>query len=134
MGGDYSELQLDQLSNWSEPVFCTMPFFSWMLVALIVFLPSPIAHSLVPNRPQLRTSCVRRILPVRCHFSVKHRQPDRRFVGRRPFDPVLVMGRDVHEVAGLHFNGFILESQSSRSLQHNNPFVLVLVVPKPFLR
>lgn len=61
-------------------------------------------------------------------------QPNRWFVRRSPFAPVLLVGWDVHEVAGLHINGFILESQSSRSLQQNDPFVLILVVPGVFRR
>ena len=59
-----------------------------------------------------------------------HRQPDCRLVRRRPLDPVLLKGRDVHEVARLQFQHFVLELQPRRPLLDDDPFVLRLVVPK----
>src|SRR5437588_3972499 len=46
-----------------------------------------------------------RSLPV----LVENPQPDRRLVRRRPINPVLLVGRDVYEVARLHLDGGILE-------------------------
>src|SRR5207302_4483333 len=45
-----------------------------------------------------------RSLPV----LVENPQPDRRLVRRRPINPVLLVGRDVYEVARLHLDGGIL--------------------------
>jgi hypothetical protein len=42
--------------------------------------------------------------------------------------------QDVHEVAGIHLDGPILEPQPSRSFQHDHPLVLVLVEPETFGR
>ena len=63
-----------------------------------------------------------------------HRQRDRRLVRRCPFDPVFLVSRNVHEVVGLHLYRLILEYQPSRPLQHDDPFVLILVAPKSIRR
>ena len=61
-----------------------------------------------------------------------NRQPDRRLIGRRPLDPVPFVRRNVDEIAGLHLERLILETQRCRSLQQHNPFMLLLIVPEPF--
>jgi hypothetical protein len=63
-----------------------------------------------------------------------HRQRDRRLVQRCPFDSVFLVSRNVHEVAGLHLYRLILEYQPSRPLQHDDPFVLIMVAPKSIRR
>ena len=59
-----------------------------------------------------------------------HRQPDGWLVRRRPCHAVPLMGGDVDVVAGLHLEDAIFELKSSRALQHGDPFVLILIVPK----
>ena len=44
------------------------------------------------------------------------------------------MGWNVDELARLYLDSLVLESDSSRSPQHDHPLVLVLVVPEAFGR
>ena len=50
-------------------------------------------------------------------------QPDGRFVGRCPLDTVLLMRRDIHEIAGFQFDDAIFKTKSRRASQHHNPFM-----------
>jgi hypothetical protein len=59
-----------------------------------------------------------------------HGQPDRRLLGRRPFDSVASMSRDIQEITGAKLNGPIVEPDSRCSLNDENPFIMRLVVPK----
>ena len=63
-----------------------------------------------------------------------HRQPDRRLLWRRPLDSMPLVCRNVDEVPRLHLDCPILKPKPCRSLQHDDPFVLVLVVPEAFGR
>jgi len=65
---------------------------------------------------------------------VMHRQPDGGLVWRGPLDPVFLVSGDVDEIAGLHFNQAIFEAYPGVTLQDDDPFVLVLVVPISFRR
>lgn len=66
--------------------------------------------------------------------SVEHGQPHCRFIGRRPFDPMLSMDRDVDVIARPHFDGLIVavKKQFCSTFQNDHPLVLVLIVPVPF--
>ena len=64
-------------------------------------------------------------------ISIAHAQPDRRLVGRRPIDPVLLECRDVDKVTRFHFNHAILELQPGLTFQNDDPLVLRLVIPEP---
>ncbi len=66
--------------------------------------------------------------------SVVHGQPNCRLIRRRPINPVLLVVPDADEVAGLHLDGLVLETKSGRSLQHDDSFVLLLLVPESFGR
>src|SRR3990172_5364903 len=61
---------------------------------------------------------------------VMHSQPQGRLIRRRPFDSMLLVGRNVDPVPRPHFDDFILETKTCRSLQDSNPFVLRLIVPE----
>jgi hypothetical protein len=61
---------------------------------------------------------------------IKHRQPNRRLIGRCPCHSVLLVGRDIHEVPGPHFQHPVLELKSCCPLEHQHPLGLILVVPE----
>ena len=63
---------------------------------------------------------------------IMHRQPDDRFVRRRPLDSILPMRRDVHEIAGHHLDRLhdALEAESRFTVQHPDPLVLILIEPE----
>src|SRR5579883_119953 len=65
---------------------------------------------------------------------IKYRQPDRRLLWGGPFDPVLLMRRDIDEIAGFHLHHPILKEQPCSAFQNDHPLMLVLIVPKPFGR
>ena len=65
---------------------------------------------------------------------VNHRQPDRRLLGRRPLDPVAAVGGEVDVVARPHLDHLIRELQPRSPLEHKDPLVFPLIVPKAFRR
>ena len=58
------------------------------------------------------------------------RQPDRGLIRCRPFDSVLFVGRDIHEIPRLQLDGLVLETESCCSCEYTDPLVLILVVPE----
>src|SRR5437660_11278816 len=63
-------------------------------------------------------------------LTVMHGQPNRRLVGRRPFDSVPPVRRDGDEIAGLHVHEAVVETEPRGALQNEHPFGLILVVPE----
>jgi hypothetical protein len=57
-----------------------------------------------------------------------------RLVHCGPLDPVLLVRRDVDEIARLQLYNPMLKAKSSSAFQNNHPLVLVLIVPAPFGR
>jgi len=45
---------------------------------------------------------------------------------------MLLVRRNVDVIAGFQVDGVVFELQPCRSLQHQNPFVLILIEPKAF--
>lgn len=61
-----------------------------------------------------------------------YRQPNRRLIGCGPLDPVLFVCWNVQPISRPHLNRLFvaLEPEPSFALNHHNPLVFVLVVPK----
>src|SRR5438128_1367965 len=59
------------------------------------------------------------------------RQPDGRLVRGRPKYPMPCMGRDVQTISRFHRDRRLTVNLKPRcTLEHDNPFMLILVVPK----
>ena len=58
--------------------------------------------------------------------------PNRWLVELSPFDTMILVSRHAYEISGLQLNHSILKSQLSRSFEHNDPFMLTLVIPEIF--
>jgi hypothetical protein len=58
-------------------------------------------------------------------------EPDRGFVGRRPFDAVAAVGGDVEPITGVEDARlrFVVEAERGGAAEQDDPFVGVLVVP-----
>ena len=65
---------------------------------------------------------------------IVNRQPDRFLRRIGPIDAMPPVRRDVDEVAGIQFHDNVLESDPGGALEHQHPFVPVLVIPKIFGR
>jgi hypothetical protein len=89
-----------------RPHFCTCTIVGW--------LPIFNRHRGENHEDQCDTEWF-----FRRHLSsiVENRQPHRRLIRRRPFNPMLPVCRDVEPIAGRHIDYFVLESQPGGTLE-----------------
>ena len=64
--------------------------------------------------------------------AVKHRQLNSRLIPGRPLDPMPFVRRDVDEITRPHLHRLIVSFKQQLRLpfQHDDPFVLILIVPE----